>query len=111
MVELIVPAPPITGTRESNATKDKEGQVYVRDKDKQKVTWIQETISAHPLPSLAFDKSPGNFEPLVSLESTDITIPNTTDLDIAIAKRNGVRFYIQHPISNYCVLLSFVFLL
>ncbi|XP_028065590.1 G-type lectin S-receptor-like serine/threonine-protein kinase SD1-1 isoform X1 [Camellia sinensis] len=59
MVEPVVLAlPPLTGTTEPNVTKDREGQVYVRDKDRQKVNWIQKTTSVHLLPSPASDESP-----------------------------------------------------
>ncbi|XP_028054472.1 uncharacterized protein LOC114258693 [Camellia sinensis] len=41
IVEPVVLAPPPpTGTTEPNVTKDREGQVYARDKDKHKVNWI-----------------------------------------------------------------------
>ncbi|GMP39578.1 hypothetical protein CsSME_00010355 [Camellia sinensis var. sinensis] len=53
--------PPPTGTTEPNVTKDKEEQVYVRDKDRHKVNWIQETTSAPPLPFPASNKSPDNI--------------------------------------------------
>ncbi|GMP55310.1 hypothetical protein CsSME_00020164 [Camellia sinensis var. sinensis] len=68
----------------SRTGKDK----FVRDKERQKVTWMQETISDQPLLFSSPDESPNNLR--VSLESTNITILETTDLDIPIVKRKDL---------------------
>ncbi|KAF5936407.1 hypothetical protein HYC85_027536 [Camellia sinensis] len=53
---IITDDPPIENTDFPSAVKD--GKVYVRDKGRQKVTWVQETNSDSPLLSSSSDECP-----------------------------------------------------
>lgn len=78
-------------------------KVYIRDKDRQQVTWMQETTSLPLLPSSSPDERPESPTSTESPGNSDssASIPCFSDLDVPIANRKGVRSCTQYPISNH----------
>ena len=73
----------------------REIKVYSRGTwSKRRPREVSETIAtSSPLPFSLSDDDLGN--------SSDISSPENTDLDVPIAIRKGVRSCTQHPISNF----------
>lgn len=97
--EILVPLPPVVDHIEDDepaVVEEKTGKVYIRNKDRQQVTWMQERTFLPLLPTSSPDecpKSPGS--------DSSTPIPNFSNLDVPIANRKGVRSCTQHPITNH----------
>ncbi|GMP82044.1 hypothetical protein CsSME_00036519 [Camellia sinensis var. sinensis] len=98
--EIPVPLPPVVDHIEDDeptVVEEKAGKVYIRDKDRQQVTWMQETTFLPLLPTSSPDEcpeSPGNSD-----SSTPIL--DFSYLNVPITNRKGMRSCTQHLITNH----------
>ena len=105
--EIHVPLPPVVEQIEdvelAIVVEKEEDKIYVKDKDRQKVTSMQKTTFPPLLPTSSPDECPESSPSPESPGNSDhnAPIPKFSDLDVPIANKRRVRSCTQHPITNH----------